>query len=238
MPFAVPWAVTSPANPSVIDLVLQAGPVGKATLLVLLVASIVSWGIILERARTFRRARRETQAFLAKFHSGSRLSDLRDQAQKWTRSPVVGLFKAAFHEVSQLSMDASGAGRALDDDAVEDVTRMISRAAAANLRDIERSLTFLATTASTAPFIGLFGTVWGIMDAFHAIGLSGATNIQSYAPGIAEALIATAAGLAAAVPAAVGYNYFLRQVRITSIEMEEFEYDFIHLLQKRRRRPA
>jgi biopolymer transport protein TolQ len=140
--------------------------------------------------------------------------------------------------VSQLAMDGSGKGRTLDDDAVEDVTRMISRAAASNLRDIERSLTFLATTAATAPFIGLFGTVWGIMDAFHAIGLSGATNIQSYAPGIAEALIATAAGLAAAVPAAVGYNYFLRQVRIMSIEMEEFEYDFIHLLQKRRRRPA
>nr|MCU0231892.1 hypothetical protein [Acidobacteriota bacterium] len=99
MPFAVSLAVTAPANPSVIDLVLQAGPVGKATLLLLLVASIVSWGIILERARTFRRARRETQAFLAKFHSGARLSDLRDQAQKWTRSPVVGLFKAGFVEL-------------------------------------------------------------------------------------------------------------------------------------------
>jgi len=238
LPFAVPLNVATPANPSVIDLVLQAGPVGKATLFVLLLASIVSWGIMLERYRTFRKARRETEAFLSKFHSGARLSDLRDQAQKWTHSPVVALFKAAFHEVSQLAMDPSVSGRALDDDAVEDVKRMMSRTAASNLRDIERSLTFLATTASTSPFIGLFGTVWGIMDAFHKIGLSGATSIQTYAPGIAEALIATAAGLAAAVPAAVGYNYFLRQVRIMSIEMEEFEYDFIHLLEKRRRRPS
>ena len=232
MLFAVPWAVTSPANPSVIDLVLQAGPVGKATLLVLLVASIVSWGIILERARTFRRARRETQAFLAKFHSGSRLSDLRDQAQKWTRSPVVGLFKAAFHEVSQLSMDASGAGRALDDDAVEDVTRMISRAAAANLRDIERSLTFLATTASTAPFIGLFGTVWGIMTAFQAIGATGASNLAIVAPGIAEALIATAAGLFAAIPAVYFYNHFTHEVKLFAADMDDFALEFLNICER------
>ncbi|MDH3286000.1 MAG: MotA/TolQ/ExbB proton channel family protein, partial [Acidobacteriota bacterium] len=161
----------------------------------------------------------------------------RDASEGWQRSPVVSLFKAAFHEVSQLSLESpTGTGRSLDDDAIEDVQRMMSRSAAANIRDMERSLTFLATTASTAPFVGLFGTVWGIMDAFQRIGMTGAASLETYAPGIAEALIATAAGLLAAVPAAVAYNSFYRQVRNMSIDMEEFQYDFTHLLQKRRRK--
>ena len=224
------------AQSHVIDLILDAGPVGKLVLVILFVASMVVWGIVVERARTFRAAGRETRAFLAKFHGGSRLSELRDDAEDWNASPVVSLFKAAFHEVSQLSLEQGSApGRVLDTDAIADVERMMARTTASSIRDMERSLTFLATTASTAPFVGLFGTVWGIMDAFQRIGLTGAATIESYAPGIAEALIATAAGLAAAVPAAVAYNSFLRQVRSASIEMEEFQYDFIHLLQKRRR---
>ncbi|RMG43989.1 MAG: hypothetical protein D6718_10770 [Acidobacteria bacterium] len=222
---------------SVVDLVLQTGPVGKLVLLILLAASVICWGIILERGRTFRIANRETRAFLARFHGGARLAELRDAAEHWHRSPVVALFKAAFHEVSELSLEqGAGVGRVLDADAIEDVERMMARTAAANTRTLERSLTFLATTASTAPFVGLFGTVWGIMEAFHRIGYTGAASLEAYAPGIAEALIATAAGLLAAVPAAVAYNSFLRQVRTMSIEMEEFQYDFTHLLQKRRRR--
>ncbi|MBP7147149.1 MAG: MotA/TolQ/ExbB proton channel family protein [Acidobacteria bacterium] len=226
---------------SILDLVMAAGPVAKFVLFLLLSASIVSWAIIAERYRTFRVAARETRAFLARFHGGARLAELRDLTEKWRRSPVVALFKAAFHEVSQLSMEAGsaagpGIGRALDEAAVEDVQRMMERTAAANTRNMERSLTFLATTASTSPFIGLFGTVWGIMVSFQNIAEQGAASLETYAPGIAEALIATAAGLAAAVPAAVAYNSFLRQVRIMSIEMDEFQYDFIHLLQKRRRK--
>ncbi len=224
-------------GPSIIDLILDAGPIGKFVLALLLLASLVCWGIIVERYRSFRRAHRETRSFLSRFHGGARLAELRDLSEKWHRSPVVALFKAAFHEVSQLSMETrADVGRILDEVAIEDVQRMISRSVAANTRDMERSLTFLATTASTAPFIGLFGTVWGIMDSFQTIGVTGAASMQSYAPGIAEALIATAAGLFAAIPAAVAYNSFLRQIRIMSIEMEEFQYDFIHLLQKRRRK--
>ena len=227
------------AGPSVLDLVLDAGIVAKFVLLLLLLASIASWGIIVARARVFRAAARETRAFLGRFHGGARLAELRDLAEKWPHSPVVALFKAAFHEVSQLSLESpqsGGRARALDEEAIADVERMIARTAAANTRDMERSLTFLATTASTAPFVGLFGTVWGIMSSFQNIGMTGAASLETYAPGIAEALIATAAGLVAAVPAAVAYNYFLRQVRVLSIEMEEFQYDFTHLLEKRRRR--
>lgn len=225
------------SGPSVMELILDAGPVAKFVLLLLLIASLVCWGIIVERGRAFRAASRETRAFLAKFHGGARLAELRDLSEKWHRSPVVALFKAAFHEVSQLSVEThSGVGRTLDEEAIADVERMLARTAAANTRDMERSLTFLATTASTAPFVGLFGTVWGIMSSFQNIGMTGAASLETYAPGIAEALIATAAGLIAAVPAAVAYNYFLRQVRVLSIEMEEFQYDFTHLLQKRRRK--
>ena len=230
-------SAVSAAGHSVLDLVLQAGPVAKFVLLVLGVASLVSWGLIVERYRMFRRARTETRQFLHRFHGGARLAELRDSSERWNDSPVAALFKAAFHEVSQLSLESGGSvGRTLDEDAIADVQRMMERTAAASTRNMERSLTFLATTASTAPFVGLFGTVWGIMTAFQRIGASGSASLEAYAPGIAEALIATAAGLAAAIPAAVAFNSFLRQVRILSIEMEEFQYDFVHLLHKRRRR--
>ncbi len=227
----------SAGHADVLSLVLDAGPVGKFVLALLLVASVVSWGIIIERWRHFRRASGETRSFLSRFHGGARLPELRDLSEPWTRSPVVALFKAAFHEVSQLPVERDAAGRMLlDDDSVDDVKRMLERTAAANTRGLERSLTFLATTATTAPFVGLFGTVWGIMESFRRIGMSGAANLESYAPGIAEALIATAVGLFAAIPAAIGYNSLLRRVRISIIEMDEFQYDFIHMLQKRRRR--
>ncbi len=227
------WA----AGPSVVELVLKAGLVGQLTLLVLLLASLVCWGIIVERARTFRAASRETRAFLTRFHGGARLAELRDLSEKWNHSPVVALFKAAFHEVSQLSIETrADVGRVIDEEAIADVERMIARTGAAATRDMERSLTFLASTASTAPFIGLFGTVWGIMNSFHGIAEAQHASIEVFAPGIAEALVATAAGLVAAVPAAIAYNSFLRQVRIMGIEMEEFQYDFTHLLQKRRRK--
>jgi biopolymer transport protein TolQ len=222
---------------TLVDLVLQTGPVGKLVLVLLVVASVICWGIVIERYRTFRRAARETRLFVGKFHGGARLAELRDLSERWNASPVAALFRAAFHEVSQLSLETkTGVGRALDEDAISDVKRMMERAAASNTRNMERSLTFLATTASTSPFIGLFGTVWGIMSSFQNIGATGSASLEAYAPGIAEALIATAAGLAAAIPAAVAYNSFLRQVRIMGIEMEEFQYDFVHLLHKRRRR--
>ncbi len=223
------------AGASVWQLVMDAGPVGKLVLGALVIASIVTWALIVERSRSFRRAGQETKNFLTKFRGGARLADLADVSKPMNHSPVAALFKAAFHEVSQNSIEGAG-GRTLDADSIEDVERMIARTAAARTREMERSLTFLATVASTSPFVGLFGTVWGIMDAFARIGTSGAASIESYAPGIAEALVATAAGLAAAVPAAIAYNSFLRQVRIMTIEMEEFQLDFVHLLQKRRRR--
>jgi biopolymer transport protein TolQ len=234
------FAAAGPAagHADVLSLVLDAGPVAKLVLALLLVASVISWGIIFERWRHFRGAAAETRSFLSRFHGGARLPELRDVSERWTRSPVVALFKAAFHEVSQLPVerDAATGRMTLDDDAVGDVKRMLERTAAANTRGLERSLTFLATTATTAPFVGLFGTVWGIMESFRRIGMSGAANLESYAPGIAEALIATAVGLFAAIPAAIGYNSLLRRVRISIIEMDEFQYDFIHMLQKRRRR--
>lgn len=220
----------------VLNLVLEAGPVGKTILLLLLFASIASWAVIIERFRFFRTATQETRLFLQRFHSGARLAELRDVSERWNRSPVVSVFKAAFHEVSQLAVENREGGRVLDEEAVADVKRMIERAVAANTRNLERALTYLATLASTAPFVGLFGTVWGIMESFRRIATSGASNLESYAPGIAEALIATAVGLFAAIPAAVGYNSFLRRVRVMVIEMDEFHYDFIHLLEKRRRR--
>ena len=136
------------------------------------------------------------------------------------------------NEVSQLAMDPSVSGRALDDDAVEDVKRMMSRTAASNLRDIERSLTFLATTASTSPFIGLFGTVWGIMDAFHGIGKSGSASLAVVAPGISEALVATAIGLIAAIPAVIAYNHFLNKVNVLIGEMDNFSQEMLNVVQR------
>lgn len=226
---AASLAASTP-NLDVWSLVMQSGPMAKLVLLILAGFSIVSWGIMAERLRRFRRAEQESRAFLARFHEGGGLAAIQDQTQHLGWSPVAEIYRAGFREIS---LNPTGGGE-LSGEGLEAVDRMLRKSASVQSTELERSLGFLATTASATPFIGLFGTVWGIMNAFRGIGVSGTASLAAYAPGIAEALVATAAGLAAAIPAVIGYNHFLGRLRSMDSLIEEFRADFLHRLLGRR----
>jgi biopolymer transport protein TolQ len=202
----------------------------KFVLLVLLGFSVASWAIMAERRRAFGRAQRESAIFLERFRKGGGLAAIQDATASLSSSPLAHLFRAAFREISLNPPPPQGA----DPETIGALDRVLRKNASAQVTDLERSLGFLATTAGATPFIGLFGTVWGIMNAFHGIGVTGTASLQAYAPGIAEALVATAAGLVAAIPALIGYNYFMRQLRLFEAGMDEFSADMIHRVLGRR----
>jgi biopolymer transport protein TolQ len=213
-------------------LVMESGPMAKLVLLVLAGFSIASWGVMAERHRRFRRAEGESRSFLGEFHGEKGLAAIGDEAAALQWSPLAQIYRSGFREIS-LNPPPQGGG--LHGPALDALDRVLRKNATVHLTELERSLGFLATTASATPFIGLFGTVWGIMNAFRGIGVSGTASLAAYAPGIAEALVATAAGLAAAIPAVIGYNHFLGRLRSMDSLIEEFIADFIHRLQGRRR---
>lgn len=215
----------------IIDLVLGAGPMAKLVLLVLAVFSVVSWGIIVERWLRFGRAEAESRAFLARFREGEGLATVHDATSELASSPLAAVYRAGFRE---LSLNPPPEAGRWEGEHLAGVDRMLRKSASVQLGSLERSLGFLATTASATPFIGLFGTVWGIMNAFRGIGLTGTASLAAYAPGIAEALVATAAGLAAAIPAVIAYNHFLGRLRGMDARLEQFIADFTHRIQGRR----
>jgi biopolymer transport protein TolQ len=203
----------------------------KLVLLVLVAFSVASWGIMAERWRRFSKASDQSYDFLDRFHKGGGLAAIQDETKQLKWSPVADIFRAGFREIS---LNPTTEGGSLRGEALEAVDRLLRKNASVQIAELERSLGFLATTASATPFIGLFGTVWGIMNAFRGIGVSGTASLAAYAPGIAEALVATAAGLAAAIPAVIGYNHFLGKLRAMDLLIDEFIADFIHRIQGRR----
>ena len=220
----------APQGLNVWSLIWEAGPMAWTVLSVLALFSVISWGIVAERWRRFRRAEAETNEFLDRFHQGGGLAAIQDETATLKWSPVAEVYRAGFREIS---LNPVGEGP-IRGEALEAVDRMLRKSSGVQLTEMERSLGFLATTASASPFIGLFGTVWGIMNAFRSIGVQGAASIAAYAPGIAEALVATAFGLLAAVPAVIFYNHFLARLRSMESLIEEFRADFLHRLQGRR----
>ncbi len=230
---------------TVLDILRAAGPVVKAVLLLLLLFSVVSWGVILHKWRQLRRAERESRLFLKLFWEGSRLDAIFSSAETLRESPVAEVFRAGYIELVKVKKSQGGGeARPLAAGAlaqamvttelggVENVSRALRRAVASEITRLERFLGFLATTGSTTPFIGLFGTVWGIMTAFIGIGRAGAATLAVVAPGIAEALIATAVGLAAAIPAVISYNYFLTRVKVLATEMDSFSFEFLNIVER------
>jgi biopolymer transport protein TolQ len=218
----------------VLDLIWSAGPVAKLVLAILAIFSIVSWALIVEKWWQLRRVRSRTVGFLKLFREARRPSAVALVAKKFRDSPLAQLYVAA-------SQELSGSPEALDHgiDEAEDagdrlaaVDRAMRRQAGIEVAQLERYLPFLATTASACPFIGLFGTVWGVMSAFHGIGAQGSASLAVVAPGISEALIATAAGLGAAIPAVIGYNYFVNRVKHWATEMEGFTLDLLNMLSR------
>jgi biopolymer transport protein TolQ len=206
------------------------GWIGKAVFLILLLFSVASWATILVVWLRFRSSNEASKRFLAVFRKSRRLIDVHAATPQMAQSPLVGLFKAGYAEIeAQVTHEGQRTNRIKSLDAVE---RALYRATRVETARLTRTLPLLATTASATPFIGLFGTVIGIMAAFGAIGTSGSTSIVAVAPGISEALINTAAGLFAAIPALVGYNHFLQRLRQARGEMEDFTLEFLNLTER------
>lgn len=220
----------------ILALVWNSGPIAKGVLVVLMIFSIVSWALIVEKAFQFRRVRRQTLEFLRVFREARRTSIVHTAARRLRQSPLAQLYSAAYQEVSGIPevldkvLDDFDEG--LNGDRLEAVNRALRRASALEVARLEHYLPFLATTASATPFIGLFGTVWGVMAAFHGIGAQGSASLAVVAPGISEALVATAAGLGAAIPAVIGYNYFVNRVKHWAVEMEGFTMDLLNVLSR------
>ena len=209
------------------------GWVAKAVLAILAVFSLVSWTLMVLKVRQMRRAESANRSFLAEFRRASRLADVQAAATRSPAAPVAGMFRAGYLELeAQVRvLQRTGADSAQIKSLVA-VERALQRAIGIEGARLQRFLPFLATTASATPFIGLFGTVWGIMNTFRAIAATGSTSIVTVAPGIAEALVNTAAGLAAAIPAVIAYNAFLGALRRHRGVMEDFLLEFLNLTER------
>jgi biopolymer transport protein TolQ len=227
-----------------LNLVLQAGLVAKVVLGILLIFSLACWTIIFLKVSAFRRADRQDERFLRLFRDGKNLAHTFEECRRYPASPLAGLFREGYRELSQSlkggNPGAPAAGpaeapRGLDisvEDLLARLSRILRHVSLRELSGLERALIFLATTGNVAPFVGLFGTVWGIMDAFHSIGMTGSANLGAVAPGIAEALVATAAGIGVAIPGVVGYNYFLNRTKTVATRMDLFSLEFLGIAER------
>ncbi len=224
-----------------IAMIRNAGIVGQMVLLLLMIFSVISWSIILIKYRYIRRAFRESAEFSDYFWKSRDFSSAFARAKQMPGSPLARIFRVAYMELKKTSQ----AGDVLDSAegktafalgaryaATDNVKRALRRAINTEMTRMTQMVPFLATTGNTSPFIGLFGTVWGIMGSFHNIGLKGSANLAVVAPGISEALVATAAGLAAAIPAVIAFNYFMNKIRIVETEMQSFSADFLNILER------
>lgn len=223
---------------NLLQMVVDAGPMVQFVLLALLIFSIVSWAIILMKYRVISRTEKENNQFLDAYMNSSKLSDVLPESKRYPGSTVAEVFRAGYLELGKISRAPKGAsGDLLDAPGIEmrgldNVERALHRACGTETSKLESMLGFLATTGSACPFIGLFGTVWGIMNAFRGIGARGSATLAVVAPGISEALIATAFGLAAAIPAVVFYNYYLNRIRSISLEMDNFASEFLNIVER------
>jgi biopolymer transport protein TolQ len=220
-------------SPNILDMISGAGPVVQAVLYLLILTSVASWAVVLYKARQIRRARKGSEKFVEQFWETRNLTEMAKTCEANPDNPVAAVFKSGYQELVRLrSKKKGGSEMSTELSGVANVERAMRRAASLQRTQLEKLLTFLATVASAAPFVGLFGTVWGIMNSFLGLASSGASTIQAVAPGISEALVATAMGLAAAIPALVAYNHFARQTRVMSIEMENFSSEFLNIAER------
>jgi biopolymer transport protein TolQ len=214
-----------------------AGPVVKFVMLVLLFFSITSWAIMFIKFRYIRKAFRESSDFTDIFWQCRNLADAFSKAKSLRQSPVARIFIAAYMEmVRSDSKDKNNeqmkVSQSTQFQIIGSVKRSLNRSRSVELRRLVQLVPFLATAGNTAPFIGLFGTVWGIMNTFQGIGLSGSASLAVVAPGISEALIATAAGLAVAIPSVIAYNYFTDRVRVLDSELQSFSSDLLNIMER------
>lgn len=207
------------------EMLSNTGPVAKLVLLILLVLSIISWAIILTKWSLLRRARLQSGRFVRAFRKAQRLQDVAAVAEQFRPSPLVGVFEGGFEELKRqlasvgMLRNLLAVQRGMQIGASEEITRL------------ERSMPWLAITAAVSPFVGLFGTVWGIIDAFQGLGTAGAATLRAVAPGISEALITTAAGLAAAIPAVIAYNLIGASIREFAARSDDFALEVLNAVE-------
>ena len=230
-------AGTGEAQTDVIQLISQGGAIAQIVLLILLIFSAVSWGVILYKFWQFSRAARQSATFMDVFRKSSKFSEVQTACPTLPDSPLVGLFQAGYAELntqlrggSETKPTAGSPRPTLK--SLDAVDRALMRATTVEMTRLEKRVPFLATCASITPFIGLFGTVWGIMDSFQRIGVAGSSSLGVVAPGIAHALIATAAGLFAAIPAVYFYNHFTNSVKHFSNDMDDFSLEFLNISER------
>jgi biopolymer transport protein TolQ len=236
-------AVSGTSSSQLLDLLANTTYVSRVVLVILALFSVASWAVILYKAWSFRQAEHHTGQFLDVFRRSNKFSEVQAVCKSLGGSPLVGLFLSGYAELTaQLRQSGSGgleaganphpgAGRPTLK-SLTAVDRSLTRASVVELNKLERRIPLLATTASVAPFIGLFGTVWGIMMAFLNIGQTGSTSLEVVGVPIAEALIATAFGLAAAIPALVAYNHFSNRVKLFASEMDDFSMEFLNIAER------
>ena len=212
------------------------GLVVKLVLIILLYFSVVSWTIIFFKVLQVYRANSDSQRFLEFFWKTKKFDLINAQLDRFVNSPLTVLFNEGYDELKKLMEKGDHpdepSGISTDLGGIDNITRALRRATTSEITRLEKYLTFLATTGSTAPFIGLFGTVWGIMTAFKGIGETGSASLSVVAPGIAEALIATAIGLVAAIPAVMGYNHFQNKIKVLIAGMDSFSTEFLNIVQR------
>jgi biopolymer transport protein TolQ len=212
----------------IFDMVSNTGAVAKLVLLALLAFSVISWAIILTKWRLLRRARVQSGRFVRAFRKAQRLQDIAAVAEQFRPSPLVGVFEGGYEEYKRqggVLRSLTGVQRGMQIGASEEITRL------------ERNVPWLAITAAVTPFVGLFGTVWGIIDAFHGLGTAGAATLRAVAPGISEALITTAAGLAAAIPAVIAYNLIGSSIREFAARSDDFSLEVLNAVEHTQAQP-
>jgi biopolymer transport protein TolQ len=226
---------------SLFSMIVNAGVMVQFVLLLLLFFSVVSWAIIFMKYRSMKKVKKENDLFLDVYMKSNKLSDIFPESKKYKHSSIAEVFQAGYTELVKITkvMRGSPAVKETDESlpnlemkGIDNVERALNRACSAEATKLESTLSFLATTGSASPFIGLFGTVWGIMDTFRGIGTRGSATLAVVAPGISEALIATAAGLAAAIPAVIFYNYYLNKVKDMSGEMDNFASEVLNIIER------
>ena len=211
---------------SIWDLVQSSGPVAKAVMVILAVFSLLSWAVIFSKWNVFRRARDANRAFLRAFRKATGLEAVAVASEQFRSSPLVAVFDFGYSEVErQMKARGSVANKLA-------LERSLQLGMSEEITKLERNMNLLATTATVSPFIGLFGTVWGIIDAFQQLGTAGSASLRAVAPGISEALITTALGLAAAIPAAIFYNLFGNTIKEFGARMEDFSLEFLNLTER------
>lgn len=212
-----------------IRLIIDASIIVQLVLLVLVFFSVFSWAVIIFKRKTLKAASSQSKKFLKVFRRSNDFTEVNQAAKRYRSSPLASLFRSGYKELVHLRKSSEGI---LNSENLESINRALAKASNNEIHNLEKMMSFLATTGSVTPFIGLFGTVWGIMHAFNQIGIVRSASVQTVAPGIAEALIATAAGLFAAIPAVIAYNHYLHRIKSVIAEIEDFSFEFISFAEK------